>query len=421
MRALTLNLRETSRSTRVKHCALLSFLTLVLGRSLRAEERSNENGSHLRVRNPNWLIDYQTKHASGLKRLRRGEHVNALVYTCHGGCGGLGDRLSGMLSAFYVAVATERIFLIDHTHPVDLNLTLSPSSIDWNAAYLVRDAPSATVQLIDPGDPMRSFGALLENALVPSTKVLRLQINRFYVGMALWTPKLERQPRGHAYDYVGYMHRLNGNALETKEVFHLAFHALFTFSRNVELRAADMMKEMGLQAPDGSAYVAIHARMGGSPQSSAGAVTWTDPERHSLNDVGNFLSCARSKTVSNTVFTMSKGDTPILVFSDSKEFQQAAANMDEHVRFVKSTVLFHVDRSSENSDLVVQGNIDTYSELYIMAHAGCIVGSHSTLSAIAATVSMSAYDATRCFCIFNSCQQDTLDFFEVSERSKLVF
>ena len=369
---------------------------------------------------PNWLTSYQVKHAAGLKRLRRGEYTKVLVYSCHDGCGGVGDRLSGILSAFYVAVATGRVFLIDHTSPVDLNLTLSPARIDWNAAYLVRDVPSTTVHMMDPADPMRSFGVLFE-ALVPSTPVVRVQMNRFYVAMALWTPRIKGQPREHAYRYIGHMYRLHGSTMETKEAIHIAFHALFTFSRHVEMRAADMMKEMGLQTPRSSAYVAIHARMGGSPRNSSNVVTWTDPARHSLNNVDEFLACARSKTTSGEPLSMSNSIIPILVFSDSKDFQKAAANMDQNVHFVMSTVLFHVDRSTKNSDIVMQGNIDTYSEFYIISRADCVVGSQSTFSAVAATVSKSAYDVTRCYCIFDSCQSDALDFFEVSERSKLRF
>ena len=46
--------------------------------------------------------------------------VHVLVYECHVHCGGLGDRISGILSAFYAAVATDRMFVIDSTMPIEL-------------------------------------------------------------------------------------------------------------------------------------------------------------------------------------------------------------------------------------------------------------------------------------------------------------
>ena len=420
-----LRLTRFSLSTPIVVCitAALTFL-LIVSNSKSAFTRVANDPEHRKYKareSRDWLFKYEAKHAFDLKRLRKGESVKVLVYTCHGGCGGLGDRLSGMLSAFYVAVATERLFLIDHTSPVHLNITLLPANINWNAEYLVGTAGGVTINLVDTGDPMRSFAGLFK-AHDQDVQILRLQINRFYVGIALWTPKIEGLPLESEYRYVGRMYELNGHhALETKEVFHIAFRALFVYSAAVVKRAGEMMTEMGLENFESSAYVGVHARMGGGSQSSAGAVAWEDPQRHSLQDANDFIACARSKFSQSSPAIKARGDAPILVFSDSIDFKKLAAEIDPNVRYVKSTVLFHIDRSTANHRLVRQGNVDTYAELYILSRAKCVVGSSSTFSAIAATTSHNAYDKMRCYCIFQSCELDRVDFFEDTERSKVVF
>src|SRR5271170_1553414 len=55
-----------------------------------------------------------------------------LVYQCQGGCGGFGDRLRGVTTAFYFALLSGRCFALDWRHPVpithyfDLSAYISP-------------------------------------------------------------------------------------------------------------------------------------------------------------------------------------------------------------------------------------------------------------------------------------------------------
>ena len=56
-----------------------------------------------------------------------------------------------MISAFYVAVALKRVFLIKHEHPFQLNLALKPKHINWTfedvelPAYMVEK----TINMVD--------------------------------------------------------------------------------------------------------------------------------------------------------------------------------------------------------------------------------------------------------------------------------
>merc|ERR1712232_1519607 len=72
-------------------------------------------------------------------------HVRVLVYSCQpfAQCGGHGDRLNGIITAFFLAVLTQRLFLIDYESPLPLQMVLTPHLIDWR----VRGSIMATASL----------------------------------------------------------------------------------------------------------------------------------------------------------------------------------------------------------------------------------------------------------------------------------
>ena len=107
-----------------------------------------------------------------------------------------------------------------------------------------------------------------------------------------------------------------------------------------------------------------------------------------------------------------------MVFSDSLDFKEQAQNADARFRHTSSTTLLHVDRSKSSSEALLKaGNIDAYAELLLLSEALCIVGSISTFSGLAASISSEAHGDARCFCIFYSCDNDNYDFFEQTEPS----
>eukprot|EP00588_Corethron_pennatum_P004042 CAMPEP_0194293814 /NCGR_PEP_ID=MMETSP0169-20130528/48728_1 /TAXON_ID=218684 /ORGANISM="Corethron pennatum, Strain L29A3" /LENGTH=405 /DNA_ID=CAMNT_0039042465 /DNA_START=89 /DNA_END=1302 /DNA_ORIENTATION=+ len=155
-----------------------------------------------------------------------------LVYTCSdkSRCGGVGDRVLGMVKAFYFAMATGRVLLIDAHFPIELKKTLNPSFIKWDANF-------------------------------PATKFI-------FDDMKLGVPMKHRE------DVVGYfLDRCNGvkrwkliNILESKymeallnqnnhsskiklsvsRAIHQAFWALFKFDETVLSRAEEMKLNAGL-------------------------------------------------------------------------------------------------------------------------------------------------------------------------------
>lgn len=99
---------------------------------------------------PKWLRNYKEYHADQLRN-----HLDTarfLVYSCSEGdsCGGIGDRLRGIITCFYLAVATDRVFLIHNPSPIDLGIMFDTSMIDWKtyAGYAMERGP-LSIWLVD--------------------------------------------------------------------------------------------------------------------------------------------------------------------------------------------------------------------------------------------------------------------------------
>ncbi|XP_029207284.2 uncharacterized protein LOC114970947 [Acropora millepora] len=79
-----------------------------------------------------WQTKYQELHTSIIKGTRKPKF---LVYSCpwtNKGCCGYGNRVYALVSLFYLAILTDRAFLIDWTAPKPLKHFLEPKSINWN-------------------------------------------------------------------------------------------------------------------------------------------------------------------------------------------------------------------------------------------------------------------------------------------------
>ncbi|KAF0976160.1 hypothetical protein FDP41_004835 [Naegleria fowleri] len=77
-----------------------------------------------------WQFHYAKRHSDALTNFN--ETNKYLVYQCRkGSCAGWGDRIIGIITTFYFTLISDRIFLIDHTNPTDLENSLTFNAIDW--------------------------------------------------------------------------------------------------------------------------------------------------------------------------------------------------------------------------------------------------------------------------------------------------
>lgn len=362
-----------------------------------------------------WLDNYISLHNKAIGALPNIHSNSFLIYVCDEQCGGVGDRLSGLLSLFYLAVALERVFLIDYTSPVALELTLVPRQMEWNCSKLLPDGlHSESLTMIDTPDKL---GALerLKRLVSAQTPVIRVKINRYWLGMYLWM-KHDEKHGGVEKEPVFLQGALSSLQLSScgsfrvsdarpRDTFALGFSKLFDFSPEVKARAVQMYDELNVDPS--SDYIAIHARFGGQ-QKNQTILGWDDPERHKTEDIVDFISCAKSN------FTrFGERATTIVLFSDNEEVKESALVSAEGIKTTRSTQLVHVDKStSNNHDELVKGNVDTFTELYILSRSSCLVGSISTFSGLASSLIQQPND---CFTFFFSCA-DSVDFWKETEN-----
>ena len=357
-----------------------------------------------------WYQDYVHAHQENLAKLRRQDSdVRLLVYDCRNGyCGGLGDRLGGIASLFYVSVLLERSLVIYHTKPVLLSYTFLPNhDINWDVAELIpNQVQEIYLNLVDKyslDDLNTLFNA--EHADIP---IMRVTLNGYFTGASLWNSQHSLRPW-----FLGGMNRTH-HALCGKwrshtvgSSFALAFNILFRPSEHVLTRKSEMLQALGLDTTQGGSlqYVAIHGRLGGESKTSNNVAAWNDPSRDTLSDIPKFVKCAREKANTNS----DTNTTAIILVSDNQEFKVKSSRLHPEIKSITDTLLFHVDRSSGDHKTSLAGSIDAVAEFLILSEADCLVASRSTFSG-AASALRNFRGGHACYYHFNSCDKLISDF-----------
>ena len=128
--------------------------------------------------------------------------------------------------------------------------------------------------------------------------VMRVTINRYFTGMAVWSPK-----RCSARWYFGAMHRTHAETCKnvklttSSDTFAFAFNSLFQPSRRVTERLTHMRQSLGLGSGSDVNYIALHARVGGNTEPSQFVAGWEDPSRDGLDDKWKFIECASTRAI----------------------------------------------------------------------------------------------------------------------------
>jgi hypothetical protein len=80
-----------------------------------------------------------------LEQILNGEREPRFVeYTCpeHGACGGLADRMMGMVTTFLYAVASNRAISLTWEQPLPLDMIFDSPFVDWSNRFLPAPSPA---------------------------------------------------------------------------------------------------------------------------------------------------------------------------------------------------------------------------------------------------------------------------------------
>ncbi|OLQ09654.1 Tonsoku-like protein [Symbiodinium microadriaticum] len=230
-------------------------------------------------------------------------------------CGGHGDRLFGLLSAFLAATLSKRIFYIDMRAPIPLASVLSPKQ-SWPAVTSSCKTYRWT-SAEDPGtfeqDVSRFFQDDSETlCIVSNVRLLRV---------------LLRHDSSREFARSGLLSGL--------------FLHLFDLAAAPGAIVKDFIRRLGSRP-----LIGIHFRAGNE-------TTWSDPARHSLSDLDLALTCAAAVESHMAL----PGDTAWLLAADTLKVRNHPGVSSLHsvgkVLYVEERPT-HIDRSSPDVDAIYQ-------------------------------------------------------------------
>ena len=215
-------------------------------------------------------------------------------------CGGLGDRLNGILSSFVIAMITNRSFAIDWLSPCPLSEHLIPAHINWNTKRWQKDA-GATIEgclsLFDFPPSFDTFNGQNITEIIKGHPVVRVSSNVNLLS-SLWSNEM----------HASTMKRIFGTdtghvrPLFTKH-FACLFHYLFELSPMLKEKVNQIISlpgrggggsSTGSTGSTGSTTtIGVQVRLGGAWDFNLMTVqnnlsTWTTAVEHQMSKSGIF-------------------------------------------------------------------------------------------------------------------------------------
>ena len=275
------------------------------------------------------------------------------IHKRHDYVGGLADRLKGIYSAFLMAVATERIFLIDWEIPFVLSDNFSPNGYDWrlepHSKKLGKRSETIHLDMIDKrGNVLKETPPdRLEQDIFGNRDSCVLNINWLY---------------DETYLDHFQLPRFEDQAFQ--QIFNLLFKPLVSRDLSAEIKNLDRMK----QSHDG--LFGVHLRTGGDK-------AWWDSKLDKRRSYRPLMKAAFA-------FAADRGSlNPLFYFaSDSESAKQAVEKRDwPHDVVTIAGPIQHLDRSL---DMTRQGNDFTFFEFDLLRRCDGIVGGAGAFYRIAA-------------------------------------
>jgi len=383
---------------------------------------------------PRFLQDYVRVHNHHTRMAGQNNYTTTtdqkyLIWQCAGpregdGCGGTGDRIKGIVTAFYMAVCSRRVFQIDwtpsqnHNHNKEDELTsfLQPHFIQWQLPPTLLSTNADTIKIIGQYKRMHGYNSLL---------LKELQVPSDNTNKTIWIVRTNRWYQNEMMDahWYGGGH-LNDTSWLTNQsqclqkywkqedslpihadpryLFRTAFSILFQFSPAVLAARRQMQGDAQLLSssssepalstassqsstrslPPPAPYIAMHIR--------TGSKAFHDPGRHTSNhDYQTFYQCAKrlqqgiwerqQEQICNKKKNRQQSLLPIYVASDDAKVKQLVREMEMKeqqeqqldsnygstggtIRTLPDLLLYHIDKKSKHNSNTntIMTNNDSY-------------------------------------------------------------
>lgn len=300
----------------------------------------------LALAEPKWLTDYVLFH----NRMRNNASARYLVYDCVRSCGGIADRLRGVVVAFYAAIITNRVVLVRMKSPKPLTTYLNRSLVDWSwPSDLNRNCD---IEHNDFGRFPRWLPEMHNQTDVWSPhKVACIQTNHLGAISAVLT-KTGLFPESRMRPIAAFV--------------GTAFRTLFTPSEAVWARLNNLTRANGLPSIDPAQFL------------SRSREFWIGAHvrnRHGTGVDGNFRLPQTRHTYDKTSVDALIGC--LKAFANATDKIYIAADSAT----VKSVITHHLPRATYSNipilhfDMQLDGDHTwTWADFLLLAHASCIIG-----------------------------------------------
>jgi len=301
------------------------------------------------------LKDYIKFHRSATQGGQLQKGVKYVIYECTEAslCGGIGDRIIGMVKALYLAICTNRVLLIDSNFPTPLENHLLPNLLQWNVTF-----PSTASMLDDFDEDIQLSGHedVVGYRLGRPTGLKRHRLSTVFDSNLMAAHMAE-----HGYHWD----------ISFAERFHQGFWALFRLSDDVLARSQEIKDMVGL---DQLPYVGLHHREGDTVIPGVRAAAMTGKRGIGSAELVECFSTIK------TVFP-EKVQLAYLA-SDDNETKEQLSSSDSNIRATLEVNIFHLDKSTRTETSVgykfseeekANGALDGWAELAVLVDSDCLV------------------------------------------------
>ena len=361
--------------------------------------------SHVQFQNE-WMISESTSRHSRLPQYSVSTNETRpplLIWTCQGKgfCGGLGDRIYGIIMGLYIAMLTQRIYLVQEWKgpdaPRPLSAYLQPNHLHWRA--MVSPDVLDKMGILSTIDN-REHPLLLEPGTINNDK------RDYYLRNNIMTYESLLVQSTCLQDYWNQQ----GGRNDSRPLSNVGFFTLFQFTERVDALALSLLRsskviDESMEKKEISAtkkFLALHIRTGQGK-------TWDDPERHSgIQNLQRFDECA--VRLQEAVQKRCGWSPDVYIASDNdeaKDFFLTRHRKDGSFKAAMNLEVFHIDRTKTGMLTDVATAYDqVWGELKVLIDAQCLVMSRSKFSTLAMELSP---QQPRCAVYFDDCNSEKVN------------
>lgn len=275
--------------------------------------------------------------------------TKTMIYSCQSFCGGWGDRLRGILSAYVLALVTDRHFMIDMNYPCQITKVIEPNFVNWTMIHSKQ--PNRTRLNINT---MRSYQLTYRGYI---TRLIHFEnftqiwsaYDDIYLSTNLDYMRLVFHNKHMSKKIQELFGRLPVSQLTIEKSFAFFFELLFKPSIAVEQRVNSI-----LYSSIHRELICFHIRIGKNPTNPFDAVFTSR------------VNMTRAMIDFTDRYLQTRNSSLVFVTSDSG---QAISQVLNHYSNSSMTIvgpILHIDRFNRRSSAVCDGFVKVLADFYLL-------------------------------------------------------